>query len=82
MSNTPDETSSVERFSFKAGSECSSSEAGESTSSSFALMEQQQPPARYHQEVKEVEEAEVAQVCTIKTRRGAEVVTIPIPCTN
>ena len=33
-------------------------------------------------EVKEVEEAEVAQVCTIKTRRGAEVVTIPIPCTN
>lgn len=33
-------------------------------------------------EVEQVEEAEVAQVCTIKTRRGAEVVTIPIPCTN
>ncbi|WP_146590623.1 Flp pilus assembly protein CpaB [Puniceibacterium confluentis] len=27
-------------------------------------------------------EAEVAQVCTIRTRRGAEVVEIPIPCTN
>ena len=33
-------------------------------------------------EVEQVQEAEVAQVCTIKTRRGAEVVTIPIPCTN
>jgi pilus assembly protein CpaB len=33
-------------------------------------------------EVQQVEEAEVAQVCTIRTRRGAEVVVIPIPCTN
>ena len=30
----------------------------------------------------EVVEAEVPEVCTIKTRRGANVVEIPIPCTN
>ena len=27
-------------------------------------------------------EAEEEKVCTIRTRRGAEVVEIPIPCTN
>jgi pilus assembly protein CpaB len=27
-------------------------------------------------------ELEEKKVCTIKTRRGAEVVVIPIPCTN
>jgi pilus assembly protein CpaB len=26
--------------------------------------------------------AEPEEVCTIRTRRGAEVVEIPIPCTN
>lgn len=29
-----------------------------------------------------IEKAEVEEVCTIRTRRGAEVVEIPIPCTN
>ncbi|MEM8580671.1 MAG: Flp pilus assembly protein CpaB [Pseudomonadota bacterium] len=29
-----------------------------------------------------VEKAEVEEVCTIRTRKGAEVVEIPIPCTN
>lgn len=29
-----------------------------------------------------VEEVEAERVCTIRTRRGADVVTIPIPCTN
>jgi len=29
-----------------------------------------------------IERAEVEEVCTIRTRRGAEVVEIPIPCTN
>ncbi|QQA41643.1 Flp pilus assembly protein CpaB [Pelagovum pacificum] len=33
-------------------------------------------------ERQQVVEAEPEQVCTIKTRRGAEVVEIPIPCTN
>lgn len=33
-------------------------------------------------EEREVVEAERAPVCTIKTRRGAEVVEIPIPCRN
>jgi pilus assembly protein CpaB len=32
--------------------------------------------------VAQVEIAPVAKVCTIKTRRGAEVLEIPIPCTN
>ena len=27
-------------------------------------------------------QAEVEKVCTIRTRRGAEVVVLPIPCTN
>lgn len=31
---------------------------------------------------KEVVQVEAAQVCTIKTRKGAEVVEIPIPCTE
>lgn len=30
----------------------------------------------------EVVQAEVDEVCTIKTRRGADVIEIPIPCTN
>lgn len=29
-----------------------------------------------------IEKAEVEEVCTIRTRKGAEVVEIPIPCTN
>ncbi|MDJ0993191.1 MAG: Flp pilus assembly protein CpaB [Dinoroseobacter sp.] len=29
-----------------------------------------------------IEKAEIEEVCTIRTRRGAEVVEIPIPCTN
>ncbi|TNY46338.1 Flp pilus assembly protein CpaB, partial [Streptococcus pyogenes] len=29
-----------------------------------------------------IERAEVKEVCTIRTRRGSEVVEIPIPCTN
>lgn len=33
-------------------------------------------------EVEEVVEAAPPRVCTIRTRRGAEVVDIPIPCTN
>ena len=35
-------------------------------------------------EIKEEIKAEVAKekVCTIRTRRGAEVVELPIPCTN
>ena len=32
--------------------------------------------------VEEVVEAEAERVCSIRTRRGAEVVEIPIPCTN
>lgn len=34
------------------------------------------------EEEQEVVEAEPQQICTIRTRRGAEVVEIPIPCTN
>ncbi|WP_424969128.1 Flp pilus assembly protein CpaB [Dinoroseobacter sp. S76] len=34
------------------------------------------------EEEKVVERAEVEEVCTIRTRRGSEVVEIPIPCTN
>lgn len=30
----------------------------------------------------EVEQPDVAEVCTIRTRRGGEVVEVPIPCTN
>jgi len=33
-------------------------------------------------EEKEVVQVDAPQVCTIKTRKGAEVVDIPIPCTN
>lgn len=33
-------------------------------------------------QAQEVVQAEVAKVCTIKTRRGADVIDIPIPCTN
>ena len=34
------------------------------------------------EEVEEIVEAEPQEICTIRTRRGAEVVEIPIPCTN
>lgn len=34
------------------------------------------------EEAEEIVEAEPQEICTIRTRRGAEVVEIPIPCTN
>jgi len=34
------------------------------------------------EEAEEVVEAEAEKICSIKTRRGAEVLEIPIPCTN
>ncbi|VDC32758.1 Flp pilus assembly protein CpaB [Pseudogemmobacter humi] len=33
-------------------------------------------------EVKEAVQAEAAEVCTIRTRKGSEILEIPIPCTN